>query len=138
MKTKIKPMSNPWFVAMLVIFNLVGMAYGYYYYQDDLANAGILDYIFRPDCPNYTLLMAICAILIYFGKDIKWLNALTALGLAKYGAWTIFVLSVFPEEFILVEPLLILHIGMALESVVLSSLVLSFLFETSRSKRPTR
>jgi uncharacterized membrane protein YpjA len=110
-------MANPWFIAMLVLSNLAGTAYGYYYYQDDLVNAA--DYLFRPDCPHYTLLMAVCSILIYSKRSVKWLNALTAFGLMKYGAWTVFVLSVFPDRFVMVEPLLALHMGMALEGVLL-------------------
>ena len=68
---------------------IAGVFAGAYYYSDQLASTAASLIIFVPDCPLYVFLaLPILAKCIKSGAY----SFFVAVGMAKYGAWTVFVL----------------------------------------------
>lgn len=103
---------------LLVAINLFGVAIGLIFYSAQLKAAHPLFWVFIPDCPFYVLL----ASLFYLGvlKD-GLLKTITALGMVKYGIWTIFVLLYYADYFLDFVGIFLLleHIGMTAQIALL-------------------
>jgi len=112
-------------LALIVLINIAGSAFGLYYYWEQLMMTPWYYWIFVPDCPLYTFFMIFALIFIATGKRYDRSNVITAVGLAMYGTWTMFVLLYFsevyfaPENALMSAALWISHCGMALESIFL-------------------
>jgi uncharacterized membrane protein YpjA len=110
---------------VVLLINVTGTLFGLYYYWEQLGMTPWYLWLAVPDCPLYTLLMAIALTLILIGKPWTTLNAITAVGTTMYGTWTVIVLLWFGEIFFSqgnVEPTmqrLISHGAMAFEGVLL-------------------
>ncbi len=80
------------FLWILVVGNLLGTLYGFYFYHDQLlATEGLLK-VFVPASPTATLLLAFSLLLRRFNRSSKVIEALAYFGNVKYGFWTILVL----------------------------------------------
>jgi len=91
-----KIIDNPFrsdFLIYILIINIVGSAWGYLWYEDQLKATPIKYWLFVPDCPFATTLMSIVLILFLFGKRNSTFELITYIALIKYGFWTVFVLS---------------------------------------------
>lgn len=112
-------------LALVILINIVGSLFGLYYYWDQLMMTPWYYWLFVPDCPLYTFLLIFALIFIAAGKRYDTFNVATAVGLAMYGAWTMFVLLFFsevyfaPENALMSVGLWVSHGGMALESILL-------------------
>lgn len=112
-------------LAAVVLVNVIGSAFGLYYYWDQLMMTPWPYWIFVPDCPLYTFLLVVALIGIVRGRESGTLSVITAVGLAMYGTWTMLVLLYFGEIFfspgnaLMSAALWISHCGMALESILL-------------------
>ncbi|HTY90961.1 MAG TPA: DUF1405 domain-containing protein [Methanocella sp.] len=112
-------------LALIILINVIGSAFGFYYYWDQLMMTPWYYWLFVPDCPLYTFFMIFALLFIAMGKPNDTFNVITAVGLAMYGAWTMFVLIYFgevyfaPENALMSSALWISHCGMALESIFL-------------------
>ncbi len=112
-------------LVIIILINIIGSAFGLYYYWDQLTMTPWYYWLFVPDCPLYTFFMIFALLLIAVGKPNDTFNVVTAVGLAMYGAWTMLVLIYFgevyfaPENALMSSALWISHCGMALESVFL-------------------
>ncbi len=113
---------------LIFLVNLIGTAFGYYYYQWQLQETSKYLWIFVPDCPNATLLLMIALLLNFTDINVKGrrtFNFLTSAYLIKYGIWTVFTILFFTEYFLAPPNMyyyLILmtgHAGMALESIII-------------------
>jgi uncharacterized membrane protein YpjA len=94
----------------VVLVNLIGTAYGFYYYAAQLIATPLLFWIFVPDCPLYTLLFAV---LLITGTRSTIFRALVFTGLVKYGVWTLSAILLYPQfHTSLHATLFVLHIGM--------------------------
>ena len=108
----------------IAIINLLGGALGLYYYSyqltHSLSNPFLL--LFIPDCPLYVFLMA-GIILLKSRNEV--INFIVAVGLVKYGFWTVFVILFYNAYFLAMPsalvhiPLIFLHLGMALEALLI-------------------
>lgn len=113
---------RPWVIVFLILVNLAGAAYGFYWYKEQLAVTPWYLWVFTPECPIQALLFAIVLTLRLQGRSHNLLNAVTFLGLIKYGAWTVLILGY--HEFtggtltMLQWGLLVSHVGMVIEGVV--------------------
>ena len=121
----------PWVTLALIGINVVaGVVGGLYWYGPDLLRTPWAAMVFVPDCPLFTFLFAVALVGIWreraLGKK-EWtlFNAITTVGLIKYGLWTITVWVIFwsagypaTTESVLMT---IAHVGMALEGVMLAS-----------------
>jgi len=112
-------------LALIIIINIIGSAFGLYYYWEQLMMTPWYYWLFVPDCPLYTFLLIFALLFIVMGKRFDTFNTITAVGLALYGTWTMLILLYFSEVFFSPENALmscalwISHCGMALESVLL-------------------
>jgi uncharacterized membrane protein YpjA len=109
---------------IIAIINAGGTAFGFYYYRYQLASSSPWLWIFIPDCPLYTLLFLIWFFLTATGRENYLFSLITATGLMKYGFWTVFVIALYCDYFLsydfpLYASLFLLHIGMAMESVLI-------------------
>ncbi|MFH1126988.1 MAG: DUF1405 domain-containing protein [archaeon] len=112
---------------MLIILNIAGTLFGFWYYRLQLPSTPLHKMIFVPDCPLYTLLFAIVLILHIFRKNNNLLSTITFIGLIKYGFWTLLVVMLHRDYYFTYAPMLytaifILHTGMVLEAYIIPGL----------------
>jgi uncharacterized membrane protein YpjA len=115
--------NTPLLIAIIII-NVAGSLVGLFYYWDQLVSASPSAWIFIPDCPLYTMLAAV-VLAVYAstkrGSDL--INFITAVGLAKYGTWTVVVVLWFSAFYFSVDSslytvLVLLHVAMAAQFVL--------------------
>lgn len=119
-------MSNYTFLLVLVmVVNLMGVAFGFYYYQDLLNSAPLWALPFIPDSPLSTFLFALAIFLLLIGRKNDVLSAVASVYVMKYGLWTMFVILYYSYYF-LAPPLtgyywlmFVLHFGMVVEPVLI-------------------
>ncbi|MFD2704459.1 DUF1405 domain-containing protein [Salibacterium lacus] len=77
----------PQVLAVLLIVNLLGTIYGYWWYKVQLVETPPVFLIFVPDSPTASLFF--CGVLVFFlfKKNNGLLEALAAVTLLKYGTW---------------------------------------------------
>lgn len=115
--------NTPLLVAIILI-NVAGTLVGFYYYWDQLLAANPLLWIFIPDCPLYTMLAAvILAVYVAAKRRSDLVNFIAAVGLAKYGTWTVAVVLRFNSFYFSIDSnlyaaLVLLHVAMAAEFVL--------------------
>jgi uncharacterized membrane protein YpjA len=86
-------------VPLVVLTNLVGTAFGFWYYGFQFSLEPVVMWPFVPDSPVATLFIALAFGAWYLGRPNEYLNALAFFGGLKLGAWTPYVLVVFMEDF---------------------------------------
>ena len=115
--------NTPLLVAIIII-NVAGTLIGFYYYWDQLVSSSPVYWIFIPDCPLYTMLAAaILAVYVSKRRSSDLVNFITAIGLAKYGTWTVFVILAFAGFYFSIDSsfyslLVLLHVAMAVEFIL--------------------
>ncbi|NUN11635.1 DUF1405 domain-containing protein [Candidatus Micrarchaeota archaeon] len=106
-------------IQLFIIANLIGFAFGIYYYWNQLLSTNPLLWLLVIDCPLFALMAAIT----YWKKTPDWFKQLTAIGCLKYGLWTVIVIIGFsnyyftPETALLYAALLIAHFGLAVQGL---------------------
>ncbi len=115
-------LSRAWLVLVLIIVNLVGAAYGYYWYAGHLAATPWHLWPFIPDSPLVVSLFVLTLMLRLSGRPTSWLEAITFLGLIKYGAWTVLVIGyhLYTGGAATLENYLLMvsHLGMVVQGAV--------------------
>lgn len=110
---------------LLVLGNVLGAIFGFtYWYGSQLLNNSILYWVFIATSPLYALLFVVCAFMIYFRKKNSFLFFITAVGLVKFGIWTvIFWLGYNAEPIgrLMLYWLVFSHLIMALEASIFFS-----------------
>jgi uncharacterized membrane protein YpjA len=110
---------------LLVLGNIMGAIFGFtYWYGSQLLANPVLYWVFIAGSPLYALLFVVCAFMIYFRKKNSFLFFITAVGLVKFGIWTVVFWSVYngtPIVSWLFYWLVISHSIMVLEAMVLFS-----------------
>ena len=76
---------------LIVVVNLAGTAFGFWYYRVQFAQTPIVMWPFVPDSPGATLFIALSLAAWKLGYDPEWLHALAFFGCLKLGLWTPFV-----------------------------------------------
>ena len=117
-------------VSLLVAVNLAGFLFGVYFYAWQLEQVDPALWLFLIDCPLYVLLFSFVLIQRLVGLQSDFFNYLVAVGLFKYGVWTLVAIAGYhwfflnPASAIWLSNsiLFLLHIGMAAEG-------LTFLFK---------
>ncbi|WP_414836952.1 DUF1405 domain-containing protein [Candidatus Nanohalococcus occultus] len=118
---------------LLVAINLVGTAYGFYFYADQLRETSILLWIFVADSPLSTLGIAAAVTLRKLGKQNRYLDAYAFLANLKYGLWTAIVLLIYFQGFTSINSmgmylfLFFSHLGMALQAFLIEEVDLKAL-----------
>ena len=117
-------MENTPLLVAIIIINVAGTLIGFYYYWDQLVSSSPVYWIFIPDCPLYTMLAAaILAVYVSTRRSSDLVNFITAIGLAKYGTWTVFVILAFAGFYFSIDSsfyslLVLLHVAMAVEFIL--------------------
>ena len=110
---------------VVVAVNLVGTAFGFYYYGYQFGVEPVAVWPFVPDSPTATLFVAVALALWKLGRANEYVNALAFFGCWKLGLWTPFVLAAFAGGFLASTPipmyafLFCSHLAMALQAFVL-------------------
>lgn len=115
---------------LLVIINLLGTAYGFYFYGDQLRETSMLLWLFVADSPLSTLGVAAAVAWRKLGTGNKYLDAYAFLANLKYGLWTVTVLLIYFNGYTSINStslylfLLFSHLGMAVQAFLLTDLEL--------------
>lgn len=107
----------------LVLINLLGTAFGFWYYWPQLSVTPIVMWPIVPVSPLGTLFMALSLAAWRLEISAEWLHALAFFGCLKYGLWTPFV-QIFlngPGEIsvALYVFLIVSHLGMATQAFLI-------------------
>ncbi|WP_175639697.1 lipoprotein heptaprenylglyceryl N-acetyltransferase LhaT [Metabacillus schmidteae] len=111
-------------IFIMFIINLLGTAYGYYWYRYQLEETPAHFYIFVPDSPTASLFFLIVLLAFLFKRNLPVIEALAIVTLFKYGIWAVImnllVLAVngtLPwEGYMLIAS----HFGMAVQGLLYS------------------
>lgn len=85
---------NKTFLTFIIICNLLGTLYGYYWYMGQLDNTAWFFIPFVPDSPTATLFLIIALFAILLNKNLPLFEALAFVTLIKYGIWAV-VMNIF-------------------------------------------
>lgn len=108
----------------IIVTNLAGTVFGFYYYAELLLDSPVKLWIFIPDSPLATLAIALSLALYMKGRQNSFLDMLAFIGNLKYGLWTPFILLYMREGFLygISTPmylfLLISHFLMAVQALM--------------------
>ena len=86
-------------VWLVVAANLVGTAFGFWFYRFQFSITDPVMWPLTPDSPLATLFIALSLALWKLGRSNEYLDTLAFFGCIKLGAWTPFVLLAFPAEY---------------------------------------
>ena len=108
----------------IVAINLLGTAFGFYYYGFQFAQTPVEMWIFVPDSPVATLFIALALATWKLGYPQEWLIALAFFGNIILGGWTVWVHLAFWAEFSYLHPamrqfLIWSHAAMVLQAFIL-------------------
>lgn len=113
------------FMWVIVAINLVGTAFGFWYYRFQFRELPVEMWPFIPDSPGATLLIAAALAAWALGRSNDTLAALAFFGNIKLGLWTPYVLAAFWPAFLagagpaMYAFLFVSHLGMVLQAFVL-------------------
>ncbi|WP_414053682.1 DUF1405 domain-containing protein [Macrococcus equi] len=82
------------FLIFIIICNLLGTLYGYYWYLGQLVKTKWYFIPFVPDSPTATLFLIIALLAILLGRHIPLFECLAFVTLLKYGIWAV-VMNIF-------------------------------------------
>lgn len=121
-----KILSSKKILIFLILANLIGALYGFiFYYGQKFFLTPLHLWLFVPDCPLFSFLIAFSFFLILIKKESSLLFFFTLIGSLKYGFWTAFVLIYFnnfyftPANSFMYSVLLIAHVFLFIESFLL-------------------
>ncbi len=77
------------FLMILLVINVLGTIYGYYWYMGQLAITDPKYYIFVPDSPTASLFFCLAIVGWLLGKNFKLMEVLALVTLIKYGLWAV-------------------------------------------------
>lgn len=114
------PENRRW-LGWLTAANVVGALYGFNWYKVQLQNTPATWWPVVPDSPLAALYFGLFLLVIWAGWRLPFLEALAALGMFKYGLWTVVVLGAFMLDYgydFEASHLILSHAIMAIESVI--------------------
>ncbi|WP_054671425.1 DUF1405 domain-containing protein, partial [Calditerricola satsumensis] len=74
-------------MAALVVVNLLGTLYGYYWYREQLAATPLWLWPFVPDSPTASAAFTLVLAMALAGRSSGWVQAFAAVTMVKYGIW---------------------------------------------------
>lgn len=113
----------------VLLVNLAGTAFGFFYYQSMFQLFPWPYYIFIPDSPLATLFMAIAVLSILVRRQCPTFTLIAMANSMKYGLWTMLVIVYFPSNFLAPEVenfyylMFALHFGMVVQPAFILHLV---------------
>lgn len=113
------------YVWVIVTINLVGTGFGFWYYRHQFAQITPEMWLFVPDSPAATLLVALALAAWALGRPNDYLASLAFIGNIKLGLWTPYVLVAFAPGFLEFTPIPMFlflfgsHVAMAVQAFLL-------------------
>lgn len=114
--------ANPWqarFTVPLLVINIAGSLYGFYWYHQQLAATPPVFWPVVPDSPLATTFLSLLLLAGLLGSRPAILRALAGVACIKYGLWAVYIISQYWYIGGSVEPeqimLWISHLGMVLQ-----------------------
>jgi len=111
-----------WFLWTLLVINLLGTIYGFFWYGNQLADTPAYLRLFVPDSPTGSGLFTLVLLTYLLGRHVPILEALAGITNFKYGVWAVAVILagwLFGREVYWTDVMLLVsHTGMAVESVL--------------------
>jgi len=125
-------LKDPWqpkFLGALLIINIFGSAYGYYWYSGQLAATSVKLWLFVPDSPLSTTMFSVVLILALLRCNNIFFYILACTGCIKYGLWAVIIISDYwigggPVDY-MVAMLWVSHMGMAVQGAVYLRTIIS-------------
>ncbi|KGX87950.1 lipoprotein heptaprenylglyceryl N-acetyltransferase LhaT [Pontibacillus litoralis] len=77
------------FLSLLLVVNIVGTIYGYWWYKYQLAATPSHFLLFVPDSPTASLFFCIFLAFFLFNRNVPYIEALAIVTLFKYGVWAV-------------------------------------------------
>lgn len=77
------------FLWLLLVVNILGTVYGYYWYRWQLAETPTIFLPFVPDSPTASLFFVFVLVAFLLGKNWSLVEALAIVTLMKYGVWAV-------------------------------------------------
>ncbi len=115
-------LTNRMILWLLLVVNILGTIYAYYWYRYQLAETPPIFLIFVPDSPTACLFFVFVLIAFILGKNWPLFEALAMVTLFKYGIWAVvmnyLVLVVSGELDIIGYMLMLSHGAMALQGLL--------------------
>ncbi len=113
-------------LSLILLANLSGSAFGFYYYKGLLLASPLWQLVFIPDSPASTILFSLALALILLNKKNDWLSYASSVYVAKYGLWTLLVIVYYSDYFL--DPgrrlfyitMFVLHAGMVAQPLVVT------------------
>lgn len=122
LRERLQVFLHPVVLKALLVINILGSIYGYYWYREQLHNTPLEYWIFTPDSPLATTLFALTIFFMLGKQRVFFLFFLSFVALIKYGLWAVFVNThywIIAGEIHGVEVMLWLsHLGMAAEGII--------------------
>lgn len=87
--TILRILRNPAFLYVLLMVNILGTVYGYWWYKSQLAITPDIFLIFVPDSPTASLFFCIVLVFFLFQRNAPYFEALAIITLFKYGIWAV-------------------------------------------------
>lgn len=87
--------TTPGWAVLIGLVNLVGIAYGFYYYRAQFADTPAWLWVFVPDSPLAVLWAELALIAYWLKRRPGWLDALAFVGNVQVGLWTVYVLLAY-------------------------------------------
>lgn len=84
---------------LIALINLVGIAYGFYYYVEQFQRTPLWLWPFVPDSPLAVLWAQLALIGYWLGWRAGVLDALAYVGNVQVGLWTVYVLLAYADQF---------------------------------------
>lgn len=82
-------LANRSFLLFLLVVNIVGTIYGYYWYRFQLAETPAVFLAFVPDSPTASLFFVLVLLAFLWKKNWPLFEALAVITLFKYGIWAV-------------------------------------------------
>ncbi len=112
------------FAWLIVAINLVGTAFGFWYYSGQFAATATVMWPWVPDSPLATLFIALAIAAWKLGYEQPWLTSLAFFGNTVLGLWTPYTLLAFYDSYSYLHPLMFQflfwsHLAMVVQAFVL-------------------
>jgi uncharacterized membrane protein YpjA len=124
MKLILYLLREKWVLWTLLIINILGTIYGYYWYKYQLAETPAKFLPFVPDSPTASLFFVFVLLAFILKKNWPIFEALAMVTLFKYGIWAVVmnILVYFVEGYIGIAGIMLIfsHLGMAVQGLLYS------------------
>jgi uncharacterized membrane protein YpjA len=117
-------LANRQMLIFLLLVNIFGTIYGYYWYGYQLAETPAIFLAFVPDSPTATLFFSFVLIGFILNKNFGLMEALAIVTLFKYGLWAVMmnILTLMTTGSLPWEGYMLIasHLGMAIQGILYS------------------